>query len=278
VADLSGLEKLGWELVARPILNRPGQTYRNPDNPKIVLHTTETVGLPNYPWPPHITVDVFGKIIWEHIEADKGAYALRSPGRPYSPNADAGPSYQIELITYARKVPAHPDDWYQNLDELLVYLCDELGVPKRFIPKGFGAAGWAYGTEARSRISWDELIRFTGILGHQHVPGNTHWDPGDLDLGRLPLSGDLRPPTPEPEEGFIVNVTKVQVSTTQNKTHDDVAIAQGVLHAKGFGAKVGAIDGFFGTKTKSGTVAFQKKAGLVQDGIIGPKTWAKLLA
>lgn len=37
-----------------------------------------------------------------------------------------------------------------------------------------------------------------------------------------------------------------------------------------------AIDGTFGTATESTTKKFQAKYGLVKDGIIGPKTWARL--
>lgn len=45
-------------------------------------------------------------------------------------------------------------------------------------------------------------------------------------------------------------------------------------------AKTGSsltIDGIFGNGTRSAVQAFQKKYGLVVDGIVGPKTWAKLL-
>lgn len=38
-----------------------------------------------------------------------------------------------------------------------------------------------------------------------------------------------------------------------------------------------AIDGIFGSGTQSCVRAFQKKHGLVVDGIVGPKTWAELL-
>jgi len=38
-----------------------------------------------------------------------------------------------------------------------------------------------------------------------------------------------------------------------------------------------AIDGIFGPGTQSAVRAFQKRHGLVVDGIVGPKTWAELL-
>ena len=54
----------------------------------------------------------------------------------------------------------------------------------------------------------------------------------------------------------------------------DVTYLQQCLTAKGYG--VGAIDGIFGVKTREAVKAFQAENGLTVDGIVGPKTWAKL--
>lgn len=47
------------------------------------------------------------------------------------------------------------------------------------------------------------------------------------------------------------------------------------LNALGYNC--GQADGIFGTKTKSGIMAYQKSMGLIADGVVGPKTWSKLL-
>lgn len=43
------------------------------------------------------------------------------------------------------------------------------------------------------------------------------------------------------------------------------------------GYNCGAADGIFGQNTKNAVIAYQKAKGLTVDGIVGPKTWSKLL-
>ena len=50
---------------------------------------------------------------------------------------------------------------------------------------------------------------------------------------------------------------------------------QTALIAHGFRV---ATDGSFGPQTAAAVKAFQKQAGITQDGIVGPVTWAKLQA
>lgn len=59
----------------------------------------------------------------------------------------------------------------------------------------------------------------------------------------------------------------------QGSKGDWVTIAQGRLVVAGYPINV---DGIFGPKTKEAVIQFQKANGLAADGIIGPKTWAKL--
>lgn len=56
-----------------------------------------------------------------------------------------------------------------------------------------------------------------------------------------------------------------------------VSDAQCLLLRKGY-SEVGRADGVFGERTRSATVRFQQANGLQADGIIGPRTWAKLKA
>uniref|UniRef100_UPI003AB84D64 peptidoglycan-binding domain-containing protein n=1 Tax=Clostridium scindens (strain JCM 10418 / VPI 12708) TaxID=29347 RepID=UPI003AB84D64 len=53
------------------------------------------------------------------------------------------------------------------------------------------------------------------------------------------------------------------------------ALMQERLNALGYDC--GAVDGINGPKTQAAIKAFQRAMGLIVDGIVGPKTWSKLL-
>lgn len=55
----------------------------------------------------------------------------------------------------------------------------------------------------------------------------------------------------------------------------DVAVLQAVLYARGY--MIAQIDGSFGSYLKETVKTFQKSFNLDVDGIVGPKTWGKLL-
>lgn len=54
----------------------------------------------------------------------------------------------------------------------------------------------------------------------------------------------------------------------------EVIDLQYILQLRGFAP--GAIDGDFGPKTAAAVIRFQKSKNLVQDGIVGPKTWTAM--
>lgn len=76
------------------------------------------------------------------------------------------------------------------------------------------------------------------------------------------------------EQELFLNSSKGDVSTMQTlkvgMKGSDVRALQEALSLREY--SVGSIDGDFGNKTKTALMAFQKDAGLVQDGVYGPKT------
>ena len=58
---------------------------------------------------------------------------------------------------------------------------------------------------------------------------------------------------------------------------NEVKTAQRLLKAMGYSVGLSGADGDFGKNTEKAVLKFQKKYGLEQDGIVGQKTWEKLL-
>lgn len=65
------------------------------------------------------------------------------------------------------------------------------------------------------------------------------------------------------------------IQVAQGKTGPEVRAVQKLLKDK-FGYAI-AVDGIFGPDTKTAVKDFQSANGLVADGIVGPKTWKKLI-
>ena len=74
-------------------------------------------------------------------------------------------------------------------------------------------------------------------------------------------------------EGGTVTVTTKEIS--YGSTGTPVRSAQILLN--GYGYNAGTVDGDFGNKTKAAVIAFQKAKSLTADGIVGTKTWNKLI-
>lgn len=78
-------------------------------------------------------------------------------------------------------------------------------------------------------------------------------------------------------DGIVGIKTKAALRTVKEGASGNITKAiQGLLICNGY--KPGNIDGSFGSGTTKATKEFQKAKGLSADGIVGSKTWAKLLA
>lgn len=108
------------------------------------------------------------------------------------------------------------------------------------------------------------------IKGVIHTPlSNKKWTYWGLYKG---VTYDFIPGK-EPKKKETVPVVKKHPTLRRGARGDEVVLMQTLL------AKAGStleIDGIFGIGTLTAVKSFQKKNGLVVDGIVGPKTWAKL--
>ncbi len=272
-----------------PTAHRGGHRNYRRSNPLLVLHTRESPRVGGtYPWPPHMSIDLTTGVVHQHVEFSRSAYALAHS----EPNRRGGrPTYQVEIVGYARDVPHYPDAWYAALADLVAWFHHNLGVPIAF-PKPFAGSD-AYGVHgsvrSRTAADWESL---TGVVGHQHAFDNRHWDPGRLDVVKLEHflhaahHGPTAQPTPPPpaehhdisqHNGGITMLTvalpilRHQVPNTKGQ---HVSNLQGLLVAHGADMEV---DGAFGPATERRVREFQTAQHLHADGIVGHDTWRALV-
>jgi len=252
----------------------------------IVLHTTETVGIPSYNGgdsAPHYTYDPASRTFHRHASLDGYVGSMR--GHSYGGHTNCK-AIQLEILAYSDRAVAdgHPDrlwigdlsdDGYRDVGSWIQWVRDETGIGMDVTPTPAG--GWLYGTTSPYRLSDEEWSRFDGVTAHGAVPFQTHWDTGVLDLVRISGSGSVPPPTPEPDpDSFPIEVRRILVSQTTNDYAADVAICQGLLISHGYSLERHGVDGVFGPETRDRVVRFQSDRGLTADGIVGVDTWTSL--
>lgn len=196
-----------------------------------VLHTTEGPNWPGYrggATGPHLTVKplIAKKDIAfrQHFPANKSARALEN--QPGGVETNTLGDFQIELIGTCDSRhkntwpgvgtagvdyiywPEAPDWLLEKLAPVFVWLHTEW--PKFQIKDG-APRGWvmypdSYGVKAKQRLTFAEWRDCYGIVGHQHVPENSHGDPGNFPIAKLiafakgaaPVETPTEPPTLPP--------------------------------------------------------------------------------
>ena len=180
----------------RPVARRGGLTFRRDVPLRFTVHSTEgpTIegALGAYDGGtgcPHFTVEFGRDIKLQHVPISLGAYALRNESGGVETNAI--PNIQIEWVGYARdgrNKSSAELKWFGRLLADIALEAQELGL----IDAGFelvwpefydDRSGFTLATKnAKQRSTFAEWYsgRWT-LYGHQHVPENTHWDPGIID-------------------------------------------------------------------------------------------------
>ena len=139
---------------------------------KIVWHTTEGSSLPNYGGSaPHFTLDPANGRLWQHIPLDRAARALKAGG-PNFWNA-----IQVELIGFAAESQTWPPLRYTRIAKLARWIEANFAVPR--------SAGVTFVGNVSHMPSSQAFKDYKGHCGHQHVPGNDHWDPGKLKINSV---------------------------------------------------------------------------------------------
>jgi hypothetical protein len=181
-----------------------------------------------------------------------------------------GPNFwntvQVELIGYAdtalatrrgtpeRAVVNWPDGHYDAIAELARWIETNFGVPR--------TCDVEFAGHAAHLASLDAVRRYAGHLGHQHVTGNTHWDPGllKIELVLAATGRTLAAVRPKPRD------------LGRGDRGDDVKALQSILVKRGYLLLRPQLNGVFGRETEACVVHFQWKHGLHVDGVVGEGT------
>ena len=165
-----------------------GATPRRPDAPpRCVLHTDE-VGAhtrrlaETHQNPPQLWVNPKTKERYQIIPLNRTGQALRRDTALETNHM--GRCVQVEIAGWAKDTHQWPQAWHDWLAlEVMLPIHEHAGIPLTTWEPYRGGEG--YGVGASQRMSPEQWTRFTGFCGHQHVPGNSHWDPGKLPVAAM---------------------------------------------------------------------------------------------
>ena len=151
-----------------------------------VLHTTEGGTLSGAEqafaagkdW-PNLAIDPDRLDIVEYYPLSRGARALTDNLTPQN----AARCVQIEIVGLAQESPDWAPERLAFIRDVMRQIEDLVPIPRTTDRTFLDLAGVNH--NPGNRMSVDEWKRFSGWCGHQHVPGNTHWDPGAIDIDTL---------------------------------------------------------------------------------------------
>ena len=240
--------------------------WQETTDPKGCLHTTEGSGWPGYQgWTvmPHGTVlptPGKGVTIRQHLPLDQASFSLRHT-RPQPTGGDY--VWQWELIgTSAKGGPGYY--WPGADDAVLLDLWHKLihplsvakGIPLRALP--FLAFPYPAGANRLTDAQYD---RYTGWLGHQHVPQNDHGDPGAFPWDRMVALAARQTEDTDMTPAQIAQLVKDTAEATAEAVwqhrisdayHGDERAAASVLSSGTYYATSGGLDGAIPTAAQSG--------------------------
>lgn len=162
---------------------------------KVVLHTTETAVWPGYGGSgghPTFTYNPWTHEWRQHLPVNGSATTLADPGST-SVRENRDNVVQVEIVCYCdpnlarrygKDVKKIDDEALEDLGEFIAWLHTEWDMPLNLAPKWLPYPD-SYGNRNGQRMSGSQYDAFKGVLGHQHVSGNDHGDPGALNVTKI---------------------------------------------------------------------------------------------
>lgn len=159
---------------------------------KVVLHTTETKTIPGYRLgftAPHLTYYPLARQWVQHTSLYTAARALKR----VSTQTNRANALQVEIVCYSSLPIAQSVNglWVAELSmehttdlaNFVDWCGAEFGVEQKWPLRQ--AFSYAQANVPGFRLSSSQWLAYNGVLGHQHVPTNEHWDPGALAWNRV---------------------------------------------------------------------------------------------
>lgn len=211
------------------------------------------------------------------VKSFSGSTAITIEGNTsITSNDNGGAVMQRSRSTYVIKGYIRPKyDSTQTAAKLIAIAESQLGVTE--YPSGSNKVKynkWYWGKEV-SGSAWPWCAAFVSWIFAALA--------GEIEDSTLPKAGaaTTTATTATATQVAVKNVT-ISVATLQKGMtgNGQVRTLQRILYAmgyKGADGKTIGVDGDFGANTDYAVRAFQKKNGLVQDGIVGAATWDKLI-
>lgn len=254
---------------------------------KILLHTTEAKWFRPHPSNyyghssyPHFTIEPNGTV-WQHIPIDRAARATRNMSGGVQTNR--ANMIQIEICWKAAEAEQMPRELLDAVAKLSKWIMSQVYVPA--VAPDFVPYPKSYGIRNGIRFNANTWYNFNGFLGHQHVPENTHGDPGRINIGYIfnILKGNVPPKTgtattKAPHQHFTFKYSDVLSLKSPLMRGEAVKEWQKALRLWNPHAlpKDGA-DGYFGREADEWTRKFQAARKLKVDGVVGPNTRAEMI-
>jgi hypothetical protein len=134
---------------------------------------------------------------------------------------------------------------------------------------GLWVASWGIG-QAAAEAMVNKASGPYPVIGVQFENGPDY----DTSVFSNSWLGTTTTPPNTPSPTWTENAVNALPTLQLQSTGPNVRTLQGLLNARGYSD---SIDGVFGPETASQVRSFQGTNGLSVDGIVGPKTWPKLL-
>jgi hypothetical protein len=282
-AYIDGVERLGGQVI--------GGAMDHPESgPRFTWHVTVSPQgyftsmasyLINAGFEPQVLYDPKSDRLGQFGPLTQSARALQNDGTRRT-NREGLVNIQVEVVA----MPSPP--WTDGFDPATKPNFRKLLAAGRAhgVPDVWPAGSPVTSSNAvmpRPRDIWQSKA---GHYGHCHVPGNTHWDPGGIDVTKVPGKAAAPTPTPAPKPAtqpkvslaHLVYAAKHDPAAAQGHTShkDEVLIVEKALKAEGL-LKAQYVDGSFGSKTLTAYAAWQRHTvGGPYDGIPGKTSLAAL--